>query len=123
MPKGWLARINAANPKELGRLPWVGISQFSSLSKIVSELWRELNIAPKKVSECDNLFTASELVQAGVGLALLREEDALRAVERGVVDLVPEIAKMAELQFVYPADRADDLFCERWLPTCSRCGA
>ncbi|MDC7699813.1 LysR family transcriptional regulator [Vogesella indigofera] len=108
MPKGWLARINAANPKELGRLPWVGISQFSSLSKIVSELWRELNIAPKKVSECDNLFTASELVQAGVGLALLREEDALRAAERGVVDLVPEIVKMAELQFVYPADRADD---------------
>lgn len=108
MPKGWLAKINAANPKELGRLPWVGISQFSSLSKIVSELWRELNIAPKKVSECDNLFTASELVQAGIGLALLREEDAIRAAERGVVDLVPEIVKMAELQFVYPADRADD---------------
>jgi DNA-binding transcriptional LysR family regulator len=107
-PLGWLSRINAANPKELGRLPWVGISQFSSLSKIVSELWRELNISPKKVSECDNLFTAIELVKAGVGLSLIREEEALRAAEQGLLEVVPGIVKSAELQFVFAADKAAD---------------
>ena len=107
-PKGWLSRINMANPKDLGKLPWVGISQFSSLSKIVAELWRELNIAPKKVSECDSLLAAAELVKAGVGLALLREEEALVACRQGWLELVPDIVKTADLQFVYPAERADD---------------
>lgn len=108
MPPGWMARITVGNAKDLGKLPWVGISQFSSLSKIVSELWRELNIAPKKIAECDNLFAASELVKAGVGLALMREEDALVAAAKGEVDLLPEVTKHADLQFVFPADRADD---------------
>lgn len=107
-PNGWLARINAANPKELGRLPWVGISQFSSLSKIVSELWRELNISPKKISECDNLFTAIELVKAGVGLSLIREQEALQAAGQGLLEVVPGIVKSAELQFVFAADKAAD---------------
>lgn len=107
-PPGWLSRINAANPKELGRLPWVGISQFSSLSKIVSELWRELNISPKKVSECDNLFTAIELVKAGVGLSLIREQDAQQAAAQGLLEVVPDIVKSAELQFVFSADKAAD---------------
>jgi len=89
-------------------LPWVGISQFSSLSKIVSELWRELNISPKKVSECDNLFTAIELVKAGVGLSLIREQDALQAEARGQLEVVPDIVKSAELQFVFSADKAAD---------------
>lgn len=107
-PVGWLARINAANPKELGRLPWVGISQFSSLSKIVSELWRELNISPKKISECDNLFTAIELVKAGVGLSLIREQEALHAEQQGLLEVVPGIVKTAELQFVFAADKVAD---------------
>lgn len=107
-PLGWLSRINAANPKDLGRLPWVGISQFSSLSKIVSELWRELNISPKKISECDNLFTAIELVKAGVGLSLIREQEALQAEQQGLLEVVPGIVKTAELQFVFAAEKAAD---------------
>lgn len=108
LPPGWMARVAPGSSKDLGRLPWVGISQFSSLSKIVSELWRELNIAPKKIAECDNLFAASELVKAGVGLALMREEDALVAAAEGEVDLLPDVVKHADLQFVFPADRAED---------------
>lgn len=108
LPPGWLARVQPGNSRELGRLPWVGVSQFSSLSKIVSELWRELNISPKKVSESDYFLTSMELVKAGVGVALLREEDALAAAAAGELELWPDLVKTAELQFVFAADKATD---------------
>ncbi|SCK30422.1 LysR family transcriptional regulator [Vogesella sp. LIG4] len=108
LPKGWLARVPDGNPRELGKLCWVGVSQFSSLSKIVSELWRELNISPKKVSESDTFLTAMELVKSGVGVALLPEADALAAEQAGELEVWPELVKTAELQFVFAADKASD---------------
>lgn len=108
LPSGWLARVTEFTPRELGKLPWVGISQFSSLSKIVSELWRELNISPKKVSESDYFLTSMELVKAGVGLALLPETEALAAQAAGELDIWPELVKTAELQFVFAADKVSD---------------
>ncbi|MXR36744.1 LysR family transcriptional regulator [Craterilacuibacter sinensis] len=108
MPLGWETRLNGMNSKALGKLPWIGISQFSSLSKITAELWRELNIAPRKVTECDHLSALQELVTSGVGLALVREDDALAAERAGLVSMVPDIVKLAELQFVYPSERDGD---------------
>jgi len=108
MPSSWQDKVDVSQPKALGRLPWVGVSQFSSLSKITSELWRELNIAPKKVAECDHLATMVELAAAGVGMVLSRREVAEPYVQAGRLVIVPGIEKAAELQFVYPADRLGD---------------
>ncbi|OWY40336.1 LysR family transcriptional regulator [Xenophilus sp. AP218F] len=115
LPKRCEGAAREGRFKELGKLPWVGISQFSSLSKITSELWRELNIAPKKVAECDNLAVILELVSAGVGAALVREDDALAAEARGEVCLAPDLVKLADLQFVYPAERAGEPILEALL--------
>ncbi|WP_374423150.1 LysR family transcriptional regulator [Chromobacterium sp.] len=115
MPVGWELRLQGGAPKELGKLPWVGISQFSSLSKITAELWRELNISPKKVAECDHLDAILELVASGVGVALAREEDALAWQDAGRLTVLPDVRKLAELQFVYPADRVGDLVLETLL--------
>ncbi|MGL6072409.1 LysR family transcriptional regulator [Craterilacuibacter sp.] len=108
MPLSWQARAPEMSTKELGKLPWIGLSQFSSLSKITAELWRELNISPRKVTECDHLSALQELVVSGVGLALVREDDALLAARAGQVFVVPDIVKQAELQFVYPSERDGD---------------
>ncbi|MEN7433651.1 LysR family transcriptional regulator [Chromobacterium sp. TRC.1.1.SA] len=115
LPPAWAGHAAEGRLKELGKLPWVGISQFSSLSKITAELWRELNISPKKVAESDHLSVILELVAAGVGAALVREEDALSWEAAGRVRLVPDLRKSAELQFVYPADRTGDPVLETLL--------
>ncbi|MBA4710665.1 LysR family transcriptional regulator [Aquitalea aquatica] len=115
LPNGWKNRIDLNNTKELGRLPWVGLSQFSSLSKITAELWRELNISPKKVTESDNLAAVLELVACGVGVALAREEEALEWEAAGRLTVVPGVRKLAELQFVYPSDRVGDPILEALL--------
>ncbi|BBF84323.1 chromosome initiation inhibitor [Aquitalea magnusonii] len=115
IPKHWDTRIDLANHKDLGRLPWIGLSQFSSLSKITAELWRELNISPKKVAESDNLASILELVACGVGIALAREEEALEWEAAGRLTVVPGVRKLAELQFVYPSDRVGDPILEALL--------
>ncbi|MBT2868302.1 LysR family transcriptional regulator [Chromobacterium violaceum] len=115
LPPAWAGQMASGKLKDLGKLPWVGISQFSSLSKITAELWREINISPKKVAESDHLAVILELVAAGVGAALVREEEALAWEAEGRVWLVPDLRKRAELQFVYPADRAGDPVLETLL--------
>jgi DNA-binding transcriptional LysR family regulator len=101
--------------KELGKLPWIGISQFSSLNRLTSELWRELNIAPRKMAECDHLDAMVELVMAGVGLSLVREDLARRLEGEGRLRIVPGVVRQAELLFVYAADREEDPMLERLL--------
>ncbi|POZ61574.1 LysR family transcriptional regulator [Chromobacterium alticapitis] len=115
LPTAWAGQLAGGRLKELGKLPWIGISQFSSLSKITAELWRELNISPKKVAESDHLSVILELVSAGVGAALVREEEAQAWQDAGRVWLVPELSKSADLQFVYPADREGDPVLETLL--------
>ncbi|WP_254894510.1 LysR family transcriptional regulator [Chromobacterium haemolyticum] len=114
LPTAWAPRL-AGGLKELGKLPWIGISQFSSLSKITAELWRELNISPKKVAECDHLDAILELVASGVGVALAREEAAQAWRDAGRLTVLPDVRKLAELQFVYPSDRGGDPVLETLL--------
>lgn len=115
LPNGWAERIDLNNPKELGKLPWIGVSQFSSLSKITAELWRELNISPKKSTECDHLDAMMELVVHGVGMALVREDDAQAFAAAGKLTVVPGVRKLAALQFAFPADRVGDPILEALL--------
>jgi DNA-binding transcriptional LysR family regulator len=94
--------------KLLGKQPWIGLSQFSSLHRMTTELWRELNISPRKVAECDQLDAIAELVMAGVGLAMVREEQALALQAAGRLQVFPGLRKQVALQFVYPADKVGD---------------
>jgi DNA-binding transcriptional LysR family regulator len=101
--------------KELGKLPWIGISPLSSLHKLTSELWREMNISPKKVAEVDHIPCITSLVRAGVGLAIMREDEALVMQQAGDVVLVGDYSKTTELHFIYSAERAGDPIIEALL--------
>lgn len=107
-PAAWADELREASGKELGKRPWIGLSQFSSLNKITAEVWRDLNISPKKVTECDHSSAVIELVAHGIGLGLVREADARIAVEGGSVVWLPQVCKSVDLSFVYPADCEDD---------------
>lgn len=108
MPAAWQGKVDPADPKSLGKQPWVGISQFSSLSKMTAELWRELNIAPKKVTDCDHLASMVEVAAAGVGMVLAWRDVAEPYIKAGKVVEVPGIEKEAELMFIYPEERLGD---------------
>lgn len=107
-PIAWKDRLESGGAKEIGRLPWIGLSQLSSFQKMTAELWRELNIAPKKITDVDHVPIIASLVQSGVGLGIMREDDAISLAEAGKVYLVPDVVKRTDLQFIYPADRVGD---------------
>ncbi|BEV70565.1 MULTISPECIES: LysR family transcriptional regulator [unclassified Paludibacterium] len=108
MPTAWRERLAGGQLRELGKLPWIGLSQFSSFNRLTAELWRELNISPRKLVECDHHDTLLELVASEVGLALVREDAAQAMAARGALWVVPGVRKHFDLQFVYPADREGD---------------
>ncbi len=108
MPAEWAVRLQGADWRSLGRELWIGHSQFSSLHKLSSELWREHNISPKKIGEIDQEATQLDLVRAGMGLSLLSEEVVAEPLARGEIALVDGVEVTAPLAFIYPAEREND---------------
>lgn len=110
IPLSLADNLQQADWKTLGKAPWLGLSQFMSLSGITQELWRMQNIAPKRVGEFDDEATLAELVKAGLGVSLLAERTARRFEAEGSIALWRggEIAITAPLQFIYSAERQSD---------------
>ncbi|SMC26189.1 DNA-binding transcriptional regulator, LysR family [Andreprevotia lacus DSM 23236] len=102
--------LENADWRELGRAPWLGVSQFSSISAITQEVWRMQNIAPRKVGESDEEAVLVELVKSGLGVALLAERTAHRFAADGSIALWRggETVISAPLQFIYSAEREED---------------
>lgn len=107
-PSAWKERLQSANWKDVGKLPWVWINQFNSYNKLSSELFREKNISPQKVFELDQESTTLALVKAGVGMSLMRDELAQEAIKSGEVIEWGDVRKTTPLNFIYPAECRDD---------------
>lgn len=114
-PTAWRERLEGASWKDVGKLPWVWISQFNSYHKLSNELFREKNIAPQKVFELDQESTTLALVKAGVGMSLMREELALQAISAGDAIEWGDVRKTTPLNFIYPAEREGDPLTEALL--------
>ena len=107
-PSAWKERLQSANWKDVGKLPWVWINQFNSYNKLSTELFREKNISPQKVFELDQESTTLALVKAGVGMSLMRDELAQDAIKSGEVIEWGDVRKTTPLNFIYPAECRDD---------------
>lgn len=111
-PPVWAERVLNAGWKELGKMPWVWTSQFSSYNKLATEMFRENNISPPRIFEVDQENTIKNLVKAGVGLSVMRAEYAREYADRGEVVIWPGTIRHAPLLFVYPGDRDGDPILE-----------
>lgn len=107
-PAAWREALQGCDWRTLGRYPWVGVSQFSSLSKVHSEVWRERNIAPKRVLDIDQEQTMMACVEAGVGLCLVRRDAAEAAEALGKLWIWGDADIDVPLTFIYPGERRDD---------------
>ncbi len=109
IPVSWSELLPAGDWKALGRATWLGISQFSSLHKINSEVCREHNINPKRYGEFDQEYTMVDLVRAGLGVSIVTDDTAQQAARRGEVAIWGEVVHRDPLMFIYSADKEDDL--------------
>jgi DNA-binding transcriptional LysR family regulator len=112
-PLAWRSQLEGEDWKTLGKMPWVGASQFSSMSKLHAEIWREHNIAPKKVYDIDQEQSMLVCVEAGLGLSILRREPSEAAAREGRLWIWGEVGATLDLSFIYPAEMVDDPFVVR----------
>jgi DNA-binding transcriptional LysR family regulator len=93
--------LAVAGWRKVAALPWIGAPARSHLFKLLKEIFGRQGLEPNIVMETDDLASLHSLVRSGVGLALMREDQAIPAVERGELFIWGHARIESELSFVY----------------------
>lgn len=107
-PVAWYEALADAEDDALAHYPWIQFSQFLSLGKLMIEFYRQHNFSPKHVTTCDHISAAIDLVAAEVGLALVREDEALEAQQKGLIKVLPAYFMTEQLSFIYPEGQEEN---------------
>ena len=107
-PASWSDRIESATWDDIVTMPWIMTPPISTLSVLAAELFDARGVSPARRIEADNEAVIRSLVDAGLGVALIREDLALDAAARGQVSLWEEARLTTTLQFIYLVERAQD---------------
>jgi DNA-binding transcriptional LysR family regulator len=87
--------------RKIAALPWIGAPVRSHLCKLLKEMFDRQGLTPNIVVETDEVASLHSLVRSGVGLSLMREDQALLSAERGELVIWGHARIDAELSFVY----------------------
>lgn len=99
-PVAWKEKIENADWEELAALPWITPSDTNrAYAYMLDRLFGERGLDLNSVVRFDNSALGRALVQAGVGMLLMREEYALQGVKEGHLALSP-IARSDYPQFI-----------------------
>lgn len=82
-PGAWKDRLAGCTWTELASVPWVGTPKGSSQTALIEKVMKDRGLSRETVAEADQESSMIDLVEAGVGLCLIRE--------RLAADLVPKI--------------------------------
>lgn len=107
-PTSWAERVCQASWEELAGLPWVWFSERCPFQFLLESSFSCRDLPLNKVMVGDNDATLRTLVAAGIGLTLLRRDDALEAEAAGEVCLWRREGLTLGLSLVYRRERAED---------------
>lgn len=107
-PAAWAGRIESASLAGLAALPWVYTSDTCPFYALNLALFGELGMEPQRVAYCDSEDAVRELIRAGAGLSMLREDDALRLHQRGEAAIWPGETPTIELGFAVQRQRSGE---------------
>ena len=111
-PTSWAGRVCEASWETLAGLPWVWFSERCPFQYLLEESFSCRGLPLNKVMVGDNDATLRTLVAAGIGLTLLRRDDALDAAAAGEVCLWRREGLQLGLSLVHRRERADDRVIE-----------
>ncbi len=99
-------QLSKAAWSDVAALPWIGAPHESHLNRLLREMLNRQSLAPNIVVETDEISELHNLVRAGVGLTLMREDLALKRAEMEEL-LIWEHARLdTQLAFIY-SDRSE----------------
>jgi len=108
-PTSWADRVCLADWETLAGLPWVWFSQRCPFQYLLEACFSCRDLPLNKVMVGDSDATLRTMVAAGIGLTLLRRDDALEAEAAGEVCLWQrEEGLTLGLSLIYRREKAED---------------
>ena len=104
-PAAWEDRLNGAGWEEMAAMPWVWTPPSCAFCTIASEAFTRRNLKPVKVTIADQEPVVATLVTAGIGLAIMIEDEALAHRDAGHMAVWDEVVGTIDLNFVYSRKR------------------
>ncbi|MGE0557387.1 MAG: LysR family transcriptional regulator [Burkholderiales bacterium] len=107
-PPSYRDQVLAAGWRDIAAMPWIRTARHSSQSRLAEEMFREQGLEPRHVLELDEEVSLSSLVNAGVGLCLMREDLALEAAAAKEAVIWPHARRRTALHFIHLKTREHD---------------
>jgi DNA-binding transcriptional LysR family regulator len=107
-PAAWADRLAGTPCEELVDLPWIWTPPECPFTRVTESLFPGRGRCPAKAAMADDESVVLALVEAGHGLALMREPEALDALARGTVALHPHCPGSIGLSFIHHSRRSGD---------------
>ena len=111
-PAEWAPRVLNADWDAIAAMPWILPPRSSSFSPLLGELFGKHSAQPVKLVEADNEGVATNLVESGVGVSLMREDRARERQAAGALCIWEPARMTMALWFICLADRAADPLIE-----------
>jgi DNA-binding transcriptional LysR family regulator len=119
-PAAWKEDIENANWAQLAGLPWVTPTDSSmAYTVILKEQFTDRGLTLNSVASFDNATLGRAMLEAGVGLGLVREDYALEAEQRGDIALSPLVKVAYPSYIAHLASRRDDPLIRAFLDAAS----
>lgn len=108
-PSAWRDKLETADWADLAQMPWLAAtSSNSAYSGMLSDLFARRGMELHPVARFDNPALGRALLQAGVGLMLLREEHLERGMRDGTLCASPLARVEYALSIAHQTSRKDD---------------
>lgn len=107
-PAAWQKRVDGADWAEIAALPWILTPAVSTHNQLLRELFSNQGAEPTKVVEADQENILNSLIESGVGLSLMREDQALAAQAAGKIVIWGKEQLTTSLWFVFLTEHAQD---------------
>jgi DNA-binding transcriptional LysR family regulator len=107
-PGQWAERLAAADWSDLTQLPWIGTDGYCPFESLTADLFQQRGLAYHHVVHSHDEPTKTELVAAGVGLAMLERSEAEEARQTGRLMIWETDTLYCDLYFAYLTKRRDE---------------
>lgn len=115
-PASWKSRLEGADWEQLAQLPWLAPgSESPSYSHMLREMFERRGLEVDIVARFDNPVLGRALLEAGVGLMLVRHSYAVRGEAEGTLVVSPMARAEFPLFLGHMARRGDDPLIQAFL--------
>ncbi len=108
-PAAWSAKVDGKSLDQLAAMPWIKPDKDCPFMKVIEGIFEDSGIMTTDYIEADSEEVIRQLVSAGKGLSIVRQDDADTMVREGravICDTGPTLS--LSINFVSPKNRTND---------------